>query len=362
MSGSLRRPPALPGGPAGGFLGPRPLAGPVRPMEAAAAPACDPVLEDPRYAFQVKWDGVRMLAFLEGGRVRLQGRRLRDRTAAYPELAGLGALVQAREAIVDGEVVVLAEGRPSFPRVLRREQAAGAQAGRLAAVLPATFAAFDLLYLDGRDLTGRSWSERQELLAERAKEEGRLLHRTRNYDDGRALLAAVSERGLEGVVAKARAGPYLPGRRGHGWVKVKVPRRIECVVGGYTVTPAAAPAALLLGLYREPAGAPAVGAPAAARQDGAGLSGEAAPALVYVGRVGSGLDEETRALLRQRLPALARPASPFVPPPRLPGLECRWLEPALTVVVAFLEWTEDLRLRAPSLVGFGRANPLACRL
>lgn len=298
-------------------------------------------LIDPAFACQLKWDGVRMIAFLAPGRVRLQNRRLRDRTDVYPEFAGLDRLVAAREAIMDGEVVVLRDGRPSFPRVLERELVAGPPAAiRAAATRPAAFAAFDLLYLDGEDLTGRPWWARQELLRARVRaDDGAILHPTGTYTDGLALWAEVEGQGLEGVVAKRRTSPYLPGRRSTHWVKVKVRRRLDCVLGGYTLSGGRV-AALLAGLYRDAVGGP--------------------PALVHIGRVGSGLDEPLRDALAARLPALARREPPFVNPPRLP-VTVRWLEPLLTMTVAFAEWSEGLVLRAPSLLGFSEADPVACR-
>lgn len=335
-----------------GALGPDPLTALVPPMEPVPAapppppprlpPAGHP-LTDPACAFQVKWDGVRMLAFLDGGRVRLQNRRLRDRTAAYPELAALPSLISARQAILDGEVIVLHEGRPSFPRVLQRERA-GAPSARLMAALPASFAAFDLLYLDGEDLTGRPFWARQEILARRVSGEDPPLHVTRHYEDGLSLWRAVVEQGLEGVVAKVRQSPYVPGGRSRHWFKVKVRRRLECILGGYTLMGGGPlPGALLVGLYRD---------------DPGGSAGR----LTYIGRVGSGLDEATRAALARRLSGLYRADPPFDPPPRPRGLACRWVEPLLTVLVDFAEWTEDLKLRAPSLAGFGRGEPRECRM
>lgn len=349
-----------------GALGADPLAAPIRPMEPVPAPPPPPPprlpprghpLTDPACAFQVKWDGVRMLAFLDGGRVRLQNRRLRERTAAYPELGALASRIDARRAVLDGEVVVLHEGRPSFPRVLQRELA-GAPSARLAAALPASFAAFDLLYLDGEDLTGRPFWARQELLSRRVAAEEPPLHVTRNYDDGLSLWGAVVEQGLEGVVAKVRESPYVPGGRSRHWFKVKVRRRVECVLGGYTLMGGGPlPGALLVGLHRDDPGAPAAH-PAAPAGHPAASPGR----LTYIGRVGSGLDETTRAALAGRLPGLGRADPPFDPPPRLAGLACRWVEPVLTVLVDYAEWTEDLKLRAPSLAGFGRSAPEECRL
>lgn len=330
-------------------------------MEPAPVPAPSPgeavgfPLTSPAHAFQLKWDGVRMLAFLADGRVRLQNRRLRDRTATYPELSALSGALRARQAILDGEVVVLREGRPCFPLVLRREQAAGAEAAaRLASVLPAAFAAFDLLYLDGADLTGRPWWARQELLSNRLDSRGAVVRLTGSTDDGPALWDAVVSRGLEGVVAKDRASPYVPGRGSRHWLKVKPRRRLDCVVGGYTRSGGRV-GALLLGLY---------GAAGALPTQRAGLTRatRAEAGLIYVGRVGTGFTEELRLGLAGHLPNLEMPRPAFANPPRLPGPDVRWVAPLLTVTVEFAEWTEDLKLRAPSLAGFSRAEPEACRL
>ncbi len=330
----------------GGPLGPDPIHSLIAPMKPVAVPAPPDggmrgfPWDDREYAYQLKWDGIRMLAFVERGRVRLQNRRLRDRTAVYPEMAALGDRIRAREAILDGEVVVLGEGRPSFPRVLKRELAAGTRAvDRLSAELPAAFAVFDLLYLDGSDLAGRPWWARQEMLAARL-EPGGVAHLTGSTGDGPALWAAVVSEGLEGVVAKRRVSPYLPGGRSRHWLKIKLRRRLDGVVGGYTRTPEGV-GALLVGLY------------------GGGAAG---PGLVYVGRVGTGLTDELRHTLAERLRGLETPRPHFVNPPRLAGLDVRWTAPLITVTVTFAEWTEDLKLRAPALAGFSRTDPEQCRL
>lgn len=317
-------------------LPPDPFSAPIPPMEPVAAPA---VPAAGQWAFQLKWDGVRMIAFCRNGRVRLQNRRLRDRTAAYPELAEALAEAVRGDAILDGEVVVLAADRPSFPRVMEREGAGGAAAAALARSLPATFVAFDLLYAGGSSLTDRPFWARQELLARQVRP-GRRVLVAANHADGAALFQAAAERGWEGVVAKAPASPYLPGQRSRYWLKVKVRRRADCVVGGYTVAGNRL-GALLVGLY-------------------AGWGQERG--LIYVGRVGSGLTEALRRRLMEALPELAAAQPPFRNPPRHRGWDCRWVEPLLTVTVAFAEWTEDLKLRAPSLVGWSRVPPEECRL
>lgn len=344
-----------------GYLGNAPLAGAIKPMEpeSAAAPPGDPSPEvpppghplvDPRNAAQVKWDGVRMLAFLDRGEVRLQNRGLRDRTPVYPDLIrALSTQVRARAAILDGEVFVLGEGqRPSFPRVLRRDLAGIHRVTEdLMQELPAFFAAFDILFLDGDDLTARPWWARQELL-QGCVNEGGPLHLTRNYDDGPALFAAVAGEGLEGVVMKNRQGLYLPGKKSSLWVKVKLRRRTTCVVAGFTVSGGRL-AALVCGMFDE-------------------------GGLRYVGRVGSGLGEEDRDVLRSFLsglaitepPFAALPGAPDAPRasriPRVPAATFVWVEPVITIDVEFAEWTDDLRLRAPVFKGVSRRKPEECRL
>jgi len=293
--------------------------------------------EDPGFAFQPKWDGIRMLAFLSRGRVRLQNRRFRDRTAAYPELAFLPSRVQAEEAILDGEVMVLVRDRPSFPAVMRREGAASGPP----VLCPGEhllYAVFDLLHLDGRELENHPWRERQEILRSRLKE-GDPVYLTPSTADGPALWEAVIQKGLEGVVAKRVSSPYVSGKSRH-WLKVKPRRRGDFVVGGFTRTPEGV-GALLCGLY--PSSSPGKN-------------------LWYVGRVGTGFSSALRRALAERLAGLEVPHPPFINPPRLGPLEVRWTAPLLTVTVEFAEWTEELKLRAPSFISFSRAEPEECVL
>lgn len=280
--------------------------------------------DSPGHFFQVKWDGVRILAFLEGGVVRLQNRRGRERTAQYPELQDLREFARARGALLDGEVVVLEEGQPSFPRVIRRDFCTRPESVRqLARALPCTYCVFDLLYLDGEDLASRPLSERQHLL-DQVLTPSPAVFITPNFSAGTALYREAEERGLEGIVAKAKDSPYLWGGKTGYWLKVKPRRRILCAVGGVHEKGGAV-GALLLGVYR----------------DGK---------LLYIGRAGSGLSSRDARLLREMAQKDARPVPPFTNPPRDPG--CLWLEPRLTVLVEFAEWTGDLHLRAPVVVGF----------
>ena len=286
------------------------------------------------YIYQIKWDGVRILALVEQHRVFLKNRKGNPRTEQYPELQELAGLVRARSAILDGEVVALAEGKPSFARVIQRDFCRREQAIRaLRRRIPCTYCLFDLLYLDGEDLTGKPLEERQRLLAE-VVAAAPPVYLNENFPDGEILYREIVKAELEGMVAKKKGSPYRCGQKSPDWLKIKPRRRQLCVVGGLTISGGAV-GALLLGAYRD---------------------GE----LLYIGRAGSGLKREELLLLRDyaRQAEAAQPY--FSNPPR--GRDLLWLEPRLTVQVEFAEWTADLRLRAPVVIGFTGRPPAEARL
>lgn len=303
----------------------------IVPMEPTLVRA---PFDDPAFVFQVKWDGVRLLSFSEAGTLRLENRRRRRRDGFYPELETLPGRLKHSGLVLDGEVVAFKGGKPSFPLVLRREQAGSpARARELARRVPIVYLVFDLLYLEGEPLLHRPLSERQERLQEVLRPAPEAVEIVENFSSGTALFRAVEAQGLEGIVAKRRASLYVPGKS-RDWLKVKVRRRMLCLVGGYS-TEGKRLKSLLLGAWQ-----------------GADL--------IYLGRVGTGLSarewEELAAVLRDLTTAVC----PFHRAPR--GRSFRWVEPVLPVWVEYSEWTEDLHLRAPSLVGFARAAPAECRL
>lgn len=299
-------------------------------LERADAP-----FADAGWLYQVKWDGVRNLTLVEGKRVRHWSRRLRDRTARFPEFDGLAAALGGRRAILDGEIIVLRDGRPSFPAVLERDLASGPGESRTGR--RATLVLFDLLEWDGEALCHRPLEERLALLEQvLPPDEAWQVVASFPGTEGPALFAAAVAQGLEGVVAKRLGSRYVPGSRSRDWLKVKRRSEMLAVVVGYTA-PAGRPGGLLLGAYDE-------------------------GRLRYIGRAGSGLSGAELAAIRQHLP----PAGcPFPEVPRLrerfggdPG-PVVWVEPRLTVRVAFTEWTEEGRLRDPVVVGFSAEPPAA---
>lgn len=285
--------------------------------------------DSPFYTFQIKWDGVRILALVEQGRVILKNRKGRPRTEQYPELQKLAALVGVKSAVLDGEVIAMAGGKPSFARIIRRDFCRREEAVRaLQRQIPCTYCLFDLLYLDGADLTGKPLEERLRLLAETVEAKPPL-YLNENFEEGEALYREVEQAGLEGIVAKKKGSPYRSGKKSGDWLKIKPRRRQLCVVGGLTM-PGGSVGALLLGAYRE---------------------GE----LLYIGKAGSGLTESDLLLLRDYALKSAVAGPSFSNPPR--ERDSLWLEPRLTTLIEFAEWTGDLRLRAPVVLGFTNRSP-----
>ncbi len=286
-------------------------------------------LDSPGYIYQIKWDGVRILALIEECRVSLKNRRSSPRTAQYPELQKLAELIDATSAVLDGEVIVLAAGKPNFPRLLRRDLCRREKAVRaLQRELPCSYCLFDLLFLNGADLTGHPLEQRQRLLEEIVKP-APLLHLCENFTEGQALYREIGLAGLEGIVAKKRGSLYRSGKRSADWLKMKPRRRQLCVVGGLSMSGGAV-GSLLLGAYR----------------------GEE---LLYIGKAGAGLKGQELLQLHHFALQGASATSFFSNPPRERAL--LWLKPSLTVLIEFAEWTGTLKMRHPVVLGFSGRSP-----
>ena len=301
----------------------------IEPMLAALG---GQPFDSPSHIFEVKWDGVRALAFIEGGAVRIQDRYLRDVTALYPELQALGHQTEAG-TVLDGEILALdGEERPEPARLRERLSARdGEEAKRLAEASPVTFQAFDILYSRGASVMDRPLWRRKLLLHRATRPAGVLAVPGFLEREGVAFFEAAREHGLEGVVAKEREGAYLSGRRTAAWLKVKVHQKDEFVVGGYTFgggwgregQPRRGPfESLLLGLYDD---------------DGA---------LRYVGEVVGGFPEADVASITEALDALAGKECPFGAEPASRRLVF-WCRPELVATVRFAEWTAGGLLRFP---------------
>ena len=192
--------------------------------------------DEAKWGFEVKWDGIRTVAFSDHGHIALQGRNFTDFTPRYPEVRDLARELGARRVILDGEIVAFdAEGRPSFERLQTRMHLASDSAVRRRVKdTPVTYVIFDLLYLDGHSTLPLAYEQRRELLAALELEGPAWRAPAYHRGEGSALLAATRDLGIEGIVAKRLDGPYEPGRRSSGWLKVKNVCEQDVVIGGWT--------------------------------------------------------------------------------------------------------------------------------
>jgi len=298
--------------------------------------------DDGRWAVEVKWDGVRALAYCQPGRVELQTRNLNTVTAQYPEVRRLSRALGSHDAVLDGELVAFDEnGRPSFERLQQRIHNTDENVVRRRMKShPVVYVVFDLLYLDGRDLTCEPYGRRRELL------EGLGLAgeswQTPGYAVGHAkeLLAASKEQGLEGVMLKRVDSVYSPGKRTGAWLKVKNTNRQELVVGGWTPGEGRRSkhlGALLVGYFEEEGGK---------------------PVLRYAGKVGTGFTAGDLTALTARLAPLERKTSPFGTGPK-PPKGARFVEPQLVAEIEYREMTSEGMLRHPAYKGLREDKPAA---
>ncbi len=284
----------------------------------------------PAWQHEIKWDGVRLLADVRDGTVMLRTRSGRDVSAGFPEFAALADV--APDALFDGEAIAWLDGVPVFSRVVDRvhigdDERGRASAARRAAQRPATFMVFDLLRLDGLDITSLPLRERRQAL-ESIWSPGPTRSLSTTYADGPALWTASAAQGLEGVVSKRLDSPYLPGTRSKDWLKFPHRGCDSYVIGGWR--PQVGSTAL---------GALLVGSPTSIHGSG----------LAFRGRVGSGLAGRAGARLAQALAPLAQPHSPFTGD--VPDVDARgttWVKPVLVVDVASLGVNASARLRQPS--------------
>lgn len=291
-----------------------PLTFPVAPMKAGIGRLPG---DDERWAYEVKWDGYRTLAFLDSGRLRLQSSNLRDVTATYPELSGLADGVHAAIAILDAELVVPdAGGVPRFELVQRHTR-------------EAVLFVFDVLRVEDHDTIGLAYEARRHLLDQLVEPGENWTVPRYRVGGGAELLAATEEQGLEGVMAKRLGSTYVPGKRSPNWRKVKNRRRVEVVIGGFTAgsgNRAGTFGSLLVGRF-----------------DG--------DVLVFAGGVGTGFDQHRLESLTARLRQLSVAACPFDPPP--PAAYRRgatWVRPELHATIEITEFTNDGLVRHASFI------------
>ena len=286
----------------------------IAPMLAKSAEPFD----SPDYLFEIKWDGTRALAFVEKGGYRIVNRRRFTIADRYPEFELLGQLDPG--TVLDGEIVVLRDGKPDFNLLLSREHSGSSLRRRSSALrYPATFIAFDQLYRGYRSLTDQPLETRREHLSRtvEAASDPRLVFSDGITGRGEAYFEEVCERGLEGVMAKRLGSKYHAGKRSDAWLKIKRRLSLLCAIIGYVPSGPDDFKSLII----------------AAEEDGE---------LGFVGKVGSGIDTDTHTDLNRRLRERPR-ATSLVPCPILG----KWVEPHLYCTVTYQERTTTGQLRAP---------------
>jgi bifunctional non-homologous end joining protein LigD len=292
---------------------------------------------DPNWLFEIKWDGVRALAQIEDGALTLRSRTGADITKRYPELAFLPQAFAASQAIVDGEIVALDErGLSSFERLQERMHVR-APSEHLVSQIPVVYFAFDLLYCDGYDLRKAPLLERKQLLQRLVHSSERFRYADHQVEHGVELFELAKQTGLEGIVAKRADSPYVSERSAY-WMKLKVTKTLDAVVGGWTESrsPALPFGSLLLGLYQ-------------------------AKKLRFIGHVGSGFDGKKLQEISGRLKELATADCPFDVVPET-NEKPSWVDPALVARVKFSGWTQEHSLRHPVFLALREdARPTDCR-
>ena len=307
---------------------------PIKPFEPIST---DVLPSGEEWIFQVKWDGVRMLLYKQENKVELVNRNLNNRTMQYPELTDLNTYCSAESVILDGEIIAMQDGKPSFHEVMKRDRMRRSQLIELAINdRPIIFMIFDILYLDGKWVIEEQLSERQKLLSSIIKPV-EFVQIVENFTDGEALFKAIQLQGLEGVVAKDLHKSYsLNGKDGR-WQKKKSYKDLMAVVGGFLMRGSELKS-LALGLY------------------------DASGKFSYIGRVGKGRYKyDEWKVIKQFLEKAIQSETPFNT--KIENYKTyQWVQPIYTVKVTFLEWTETMTLRQPLLESFVEYDPQKCRM
>jgi bifunctional non-homologous end joining protein LigD len=318
----------------------RPMPTAIQPMLASIA---EEPFDDPNWLFEIKWDGYRVVSFIENGTVRMVSRNQNDLGPRYPELRELPKLVKAKMAILDGEVVVLDEqGRPSFSLM---QQRTGIRAhGRQTAArsdLSILYYVFDLIYLDGYDLRRVALDDRKRALRQILPSGELVRYSDHQAGQGVALFQAAKQKGLEGILAKKCNSCYEE-RRSREWLKIKITQTVDSVIGGYTDPEGARQyfGSLALGLYNDK------------------------KQLIHVGNAGTGFNQAMLKQIWEVLKEIETKKSPFTGP--VDAKNVHWVKPERVAEVKFSEWTHEtseggLKLRAPVFLGLREdKNPEDC--
>ncbi len=287
-----------------------------------------PPFNSEKHIFELKWDGTRCIAFVDRKNVRLQNRRLLDITYRYPEFQELKKFLKAKSAVFDGELVVLVEGVPKFDKLQQREHIEDVNKIEiLSGLVPATYVAFDLLYLNGKSLMQKPLIERRDTLKGLFPFAENVIF-SESYSEGKKLFPVVLKKGFEGIMAKEKESPYLPGERSGYWLKIKKAFDIDAVICGYLEGEGRRKeyfGSLILGVYDK-------------------------GKLTHIGQVGTGFDEKTARHIYHILTKMKSYKPPFDEMPYFKR-KAFWVKPEIVARVGYQELTKDKHLRVPVFKG-----------
>lgn len=307
---------------------------PVIPFEPIKT---DQIPSGNEWIAQVKWDGVRILTYYDGQDVQLYNRRLNNRTLQYPELLEINQYCSASSVIVDGEMIALKNGKPSFHQIMRRDSLRKKiSINEVRTRVPSIYMIFDVLYCNGDWVVNKPLEHRQNLLKDLIHPQPHVqLVESFSNSDSNSLFEGVKSQKLEGIVCKNLSKSYLIDGKDSRWQKLKITSDLNAVVGGVTLRQGVVNA-LLLGLYDEK-----------------GM-------LYYIGHAGTGkLKKDEWRILTEKIEQMIRDKKPFINKPERER-DAIWIHPILTVKIQFMEWTEGGILRQPSIQAFVDVPPEKC--
>lgn len=285
------------------------------------------ILTGNEWIHQVKWDGIRGITYIEDSGYKVLTKSGRNRTDFYPELRDTITLLNGRQAVLDGEIVVFdSENKPSFQRVLTREcLKTKSNLPTYLQKYPVNYIIFDILFLNGQDLRNLTLEERSKILHANMGKSARIAL-TDSFPDGAQLFNLMRQKNYEGIVSKNKFSKYLAGKKHNQWYKTKILKKTLAVIGGLSWR-AEMPNSLLLGIYEN-------------------------NSLVYIGNASLGLTQNDLRLLKDYSSSHSQPKSPFTDLSK--AKDTTWLPPVLTCWVSYLEWTDSKSLRHPKILGFSK--------
>jgi bifunctional non-homologous end joining protein LigD len=291
------------------------------------------IMTGEEWIHEIKWDGIRGLTYIGNDGLKIYTRHGNERTVFYPELQEIKSLLDARQAVLDGEIVVFDDaGNPSFYNSLVRERVKDTKKVKYySGLYPAKYILFDIMNLNGKDLTSTSLFERKKILESSVRRSSSITL-TDSFAEGGGLYDLMKVKQWEGIVSKQKSSRYVSGKLHNSWFKTKLSRKMLAVVGGIQWK-SNMPNSLLLGVYKE-------------------------NELVFIGKASLGLNQEQIYLLKEQSVNMSIKNCPFSKD-SLPGIKetLTWLNPVLTCWVHFMEFTNDGQMRHPKILGFSSSGP-----